>query len=89
MKRRKRWLGGGCGFLVAACIVTCCFLAINSTLVQVLFAWLAPLGPEFFTKPRVAQLIMFTAPVVLVVFEWWLADVIVDRLTPAGNGEEE
>lgn len=91
MKRRRLRFGGdGCGFLLVTCLVTCCFLAINSTLVQILFGWLSPLGPEFFRRPRMAQLIMFTAPVLLVVVEWWLADRIVDRLSPAnGNGEED
>ena len=39
---------------------------------------------------RTEQLIMFAAPVLLVVCEWWLVDQIVDRLTPAnGNGNGE
>jgi len=88
--RYSLFRGGGCGFLLATCLVTCCFLAINSTLVQISFAWLSPLGPALLRQPRVAQLIMFAAPVVLVGLEWWLADYIVDRLTPAnGNGSEE
>lgn len=88
MNARKRIFGGdGCGFLVATCFVTCCFLAINSTLVRIAFVWLAPLGPEFLRIQRSEQIIMFAAPMLLVVGEWWLVDKIVDWLTPAnGNG---
>jgi uncharacterized membrane protein YhdT len=79
--RKSRFGNGGCGFLVATCVASCCFLAINTKLVQILFAWLAPLGPEFLSRPRWAQLVLFVGPVLLLVCEWWLADQIVDRLT--------
>lgn len=85
--RRRNSSGDGCGFLVATCFASCCFLALNSALVRVAFLWLAPLGPEFIRLQRTEQLIMFAAPVLLVVGEWWLVDKIVDRLSPwGGNG---
>ena len=83
---RKRFsTGDGCGFLVATCFVTCCFLAINGTLARVAFLWLAPLGPDWIRRPRAEQVIMFAAPLLMVVAEWWLVDRIVDQISSTSD----
>lgn len=80
-RRKQRWGRDGCGFLIATCLFTCCFLVINGMLVVTFYAWLAPLGPEFLRNPKTAQAVLFAAPVLLLLVEWWVADYLVDRLT--------
>ncbi len=82
-KRRKYvWGAEGCGFLIFTCIFTCCFLAINALLVTSIYVWLFPYGPEFLREPRIRQVILFAGPIVLVVVEWWLFDLLIDYLAP-------
>jgi hypothetical protein len=81
-KHRKSSIGrDGCGFLLASCIVTCCFLVINALLVHTCYYWMAPLAPPVVRTAKVAQFIMFVGPVLLVIVEWWIFDWFVDRLS--------
>jgi hypothetical protein len=81
-KHRKSSIGrDGCGFLLASCIITCCFLVINALLVHSCYYWLAPFAPPVVRTAKVAQFIMFVGPVLLVIVEWWIFDWFVDRLS--------
>lgn len=70
----------GCGFLVASCIVSCVFLFLNVAIVTTIYPVLANSGPPLLQNDRVAQALLYAAPVLLVFVEWWLFDLIVDRL---------
>lgn len=81
-RRKARDRRDGCGFLILTCMFTCFFLVLNSALVAKVYPPLAQLGPDFFSHPRVKQIIMFVGPVALVFVEWWFVDLVVDMLTP-------
>jgi hypothetical protein len=80
-KRRKHvWGAEGCGFLIFTCLFTCCFLAINALLVSSVYVWLFSYDPE--KESRFRQVIHFAGPIVLIVVEWWLFDLLIDYLSP-------
>jgi hypothetical protein len=94
-RRRTSTRRDGCGFLVLTCLFTCFFLVLNSGLVSRFYWQLADAGPEFLRNPRVAQMLMFLGPVMLLFLEWWIVDFIVESLTPrrrtgrGGNAEAD
>jgi hypothetical protein len=55
---------------------------LNSALVVKFYPPLADSGPDFLRYPRVIQMMMFVAPIVLVFVEWWLVDLVVGVVTP-------
>ncbi len=80
MAKRRKWFawGGGCGFLLGTCFVTCALLIVNGIVVSHAYNWFAPPEPSFFARPRVAQAILYAGPVALLFIEWWLLDLLVD-----------
>lgn len=70
----------GCGFLGATCVVSCVFLFLNVAIVSTLYPVLAGWGPELLKNERVAQAILYAAPILLVFCEWWLVDWVVAKL---------
>jgi hypothetical protein len=72
----------GCGYVVLTCVFSCLFLVLNSALLTRMYPVLAEYGPSFLENPRVIQAIMFIGPVILIFFEWWFVDLVVDLLTP-------
>jgi hypothetical protein len=78
----------GCGFLVLTCLFSCFFLVLNSALVVRFYPMLAWAGPSFLRNTRIEQMMMFIGPVLLIVVEWWLVDLIVDLLSPLSNWRE-
>lgn len=79
----------GCGYLLATCIVTCFLLMLNSAIVSNFYPALAAAGPSFMRHPRVAQMFMYLGPVVLIFFEWWIVDVVVDLVTPNRSNADQ
>ena len=89
-RRRTSTRRDGCGFLVLTCLFTCFFLVLNSGLVSRFYWQLADAGPAFVRHPRIAQMLMFLGPVMLLFLEWWIVDFVVESLTPRRrpvNGE--
>ncbi len=78
MAKRQRLLSksGGCGLVLATCLVACSLLIVNGVLVTMAYEWLLPSLPDFFIQPRVAQTIYFAGPVVLLLIELWLLDFL-------------
>jgi hypothetical protein len=72
----------GCGHFLVTGIVSAFFLVINGVLVASLYMWLSPLGPPILRHPRAASVIAIVGPLLLVLFEWWLIDWMVDVLSP-------
>ncbi len=77
----------GCGYLITTCFFTCVFLLINGRLAYVFYHWLAPRGPELMLHPRFTQFALFVTPVLMLVVEWYLADVFVQRLSHPRGGK--
>lgn len=77
------WLSLGAaqalGFLVVAAVL----LLLNSTLVASLFQVALDKFPGYMRNQRINQGILFVAPVLLLVLEYWLYDRILDGLFPA------
>lgn len=69
----------GCGFLLWTCLATCVLLLVNAGIVGSLYSFLAPIGPRILRHPRALQFLLFAGPVLLLFFEWWLVDFLVDR----------
>jgi hypothetical protein len=76
----------GCGHFLATGIVSAFFLAINGVLVSSLYVWLAPRGPALLAHPRTAGVVAILGPLLLVFFEWWIVDWVVDIFTPRNGG---
>jgi hypothetical protein len=75
--------------LLLTCIFTCLFLVLNIFAVSWFYPALTALGPAWLKWPRVEQVMLFTAPVLLIFLEWWCVDLIVDLLTPGRGGRTE
>jgi hypothetical protein len=74
----------GCGFLCVSALLTCVLLAINGLIVLNLYNSIEPTLPsEWRSEPRrMLQAIVFIAPLVLLLIEWWVCDVTIDWLRP-------
>lgn len=91
MPRRRTFLSRyGCGYVLAACLVSCFLLVLNGALVKQLYAYAANIGPEWLGNSRLEQLLKFVAPVLMLVLEWRLVDLVADLAGgPEENGETE
>ena len=81
-RRRGEPARDGCGFLLLTCLFTCFLLVLNCIAVARFQPLLIGDGPGWLREPRVPQTTMFLTPGVLLFFEWWLVDLIVELLTP-------
>ena len=68
--------------MVLTCVFSCLFLVLNSALINTAYPQFAENGPDFLRHPRVIQAVMFIGPVAMVFLEWWLADLVIDLVTP-------
>lgn len=87
-KRRKKLAGGsGCGYLLLSCLFTCFLLIVNIALVNTFHTALVPPRLPGTIPPRVDlnQLIALVVPVAMLFPEWWLIDLIVDRISARGE----
>lgn len=73
--------GLGCGFFLFACVSACTLLLLNVAFVGALFEYYAPVANFFSQNIRLKQAGLLIFPIVLVVMEYWLFDIIVDRLS--------
>jgi hypothetical protein len=71
----------GCGFLLLTCFFSCFFLVLNAALVTKLYPVTLQRMPPFHGHPRLDQMVLFLAPVLLLFCEWWLVDRIVEAFT--------
>jgi hypothetical protein len=74
----------GCGFLCVSALLTCILLAINGLIVMNLVNAFMPMMGNDPRNQRAAQAIVFLGPLVLLMIEWWVCDVAIDWLRPAG-----
>jgi hypothetical protein len=73
----------GYGFLLVSAGLTCVLLAINGLIVMNLVnAMLPSLMGDWRNPKHFGQAAVFIGPVVLLVIEWWICDVVIDWLRP-------
>lgn len=77
----KREQRGGSGHLVWTTIVSCLLLAPNFGIVLMAIPLLRAFS-EWFESPRLTQTLIFTLPIGLLFFEWWVFDRVVDWVWP-------
>jgi len=88
-RRRTEHRRDGCGFLILTCLFTCLFLVLNSALVSRFYWEVAAAGPAFLSDPRIAQMLMFLGPVVLLFIEWWIVDFVVETVSPRRRSRDQ
>ena len=86
-KQRNHSWGGGCGFLLITCLISCLLLVIDSFIVHVLYEMYASSGPQWLTLPNVGRIIVLICPVLLLLCQWWLYDKLVDFINSIINAE--
>jgi hypothetical protein len=86
---------GGCAFFVWTCLYfflfclsSSLFLLLNSALVSSFYEKFARHGPSVLLRPSVVQVVLFIGPVLLIFFQWWFIDLVVDLLTPSQDRDE-
>lgn len=72
----------GCGYLLFTLLLTCLLLFINSLIVRHTFFAITAPWQVGTIHPRIGQAIVFLAPLVLLLIEWWAFDVAGDWLRP-------
>lgn len=66
-------------------LVICALILINSILTMGIFHMLTSGGPRWLAEPRLAQPLLFLAPLLLLSLELWLGSVV-GRFRPRPNG---
>jgi len=54
----------------------CVLLVLNVAFVASLFRTVARQGPEWLRHPKVEQMILLIGPLVVLIIQWWLIDVL-------------
>ena len=67
-------------FQVKTVLLMCLLLVLNVAFVASLFRTVAREGPEWLRHPKVEQMILLSGPLVLLVIQWWLIDVLRNQL---------
>ena len=73
----------GCGFLIVSALLTCVLLGINGLIVMNLVNAVLPTLPGIWRhQTRLGQAVVFVGPLILLLIEWWICDVVIDWLRP-------
>jgi hypothetical protein len=83
MLRRFLPIGDGCGYILMVCVVSCCFLLMNGALFSAVYTYLTSGGPPWLENPRIEQLVKLVVPVLMLVLEWRLVDLLGDLVASA------
>jgi len=84
---KHRVRGDGCGFLLLTCLFMSCGLLFNAMVAFSIYGAFKPHLPQLLQEQKATALLLFAAPILMLVAEWFLLDRIVDRLTPDSNGK--
>ncbi|MEC9002200.1 MAG: hypothetical protein VX644_02410 [Planctomycetota bacterium] len=90
MRRRTRRQGERDGFLfqLRTVLLMCVLLVLNVAFVASLFRTAAREGPEWLRHPKVEQMILLIGPLIVLVIQWWLIDVLKYQLGGAGKRDQ-
>lgn len=80
-KKRRGRRFGGCLYVTFVCVVACILLLLNRAVVGSIFAWYVPENSIFAEEVRYKQAATLVMPVFMIALEYWLYDLLVDRLT--------
>jgi hypothetical protein len=87
MRWRTRRHGERDGFLfqMKTVLLMCVLLVLNVAFVASLFRTVARDGPEWLRHPKVEQMILLIGPLVVLIIQWWLIDVLRHQLRGASK----
>jgi len=90
MRRRTRRQGERDGFLfqLRTVLLMCVLLVLNVAFVASLFRTAAREGPEWLRHPKAEQMILLIGPLIVLVIQWWLIDVLKHQLGGAGKRDQ-
>ena len=77
-KRRRR--ASGCGTTAVTAVVCCIFLAFNGVLIGVGMSMMGKDLPFFLRHAKVIQMVVFVAPVFLLLIQWHLGQFAMERI---------
>ena len=66
----------GFRFVLVTCVATCFLLALNGVLVASLYFHFNTPDASWNRYPKLTQAVVFMAPLVLVVLQWWIIDFL-------------
>ena len=63
---------------MATCFFASVMIIANGLVLSSIYKVLIELGPEFLGDARLEQGLMFVGPVVMLIVEWWIFDLLID-----------
>ena len=66
----------GFRFVLVTCAVTCFLLVLNGVLVASFYYHFTDTDGFLTRYPKLTQAVVFTAPIVLVIIQWWMIDIV-------------
>lgn len=66
----------GCLYVLGLTLVASALLFVNGGMVLAVFRSLSHLLPSSFSDQRIVQFVLFVAPVLLLVLQWMMLDVV-------------
>ena len=66
----------GFRFVLGTCAVTCVLLVFNGVLVASIYFHTGGTNRVLDRYPKLTQAVVFMAPIVLVIIQWWIIDVV-------------
>ena len=78
----------GCGTIAFTLGVMCVLLLVNSLATAAIYKLLTELSSWIVQQPQRSQAFLLVTTLVLMVFEWWTIDLIVDILATARQERE-
>jgi len=73
----------GAWFQLNTCLLMSVLLVLNVAFIGSLYRTLAPDGSEFLRHPKVEQMFLLIGPLLVLLFQWWLIDVLKNQLGAA------
>lgn len=70
----------GAWFQLNTCLLMSVLLVLNVAFIGSLYRTLAPTGPQFLRHPKVEQMFLLIGPLVVLLLQWWLIDVLKNQL---------
>ena len=75
----------GCLILGATLFIASLLFVVNGVVIGMVYAQISPNGPPWLREAKVAQILMFVGPIVLLVVQWWIFDFVSDRVARLGR----
>lgn len=66
--------------LGATLFIASLLFVVNGVIIGMIYAQVSRSGPLWLKQAKVAQILMFVGPVVLLVIQWWVFDLVSDQV---------